>query len=37
MGETFEKTGSLLNRANITTIDSYCSTVVKQNFQKNDF
>ena len=25
---------SLLNRASITTIDSYCSTVVKQNFQK---
>ena len=28
---------SLLNRANITTIDSYCSTVVKQNFQKMIF
>lgn len=25
---------SLLNRASITTIDSFCSTVVKQNFQK---
>ena len=25
---------SLLNRANITTIDSFCSMVVKQNFQK---